>query len=134
MSSNFILFSEDDLDALAVTLFTKDVIVFGKNNEIVYVNIPMELYTAVEILITIRPLVGVSALNPYLFAKIGTLKQYRNCRRYYKYAAVSCGAEYPDRLSSQFQRRSICTQANVGHSTSSLNKTKRCISFLADDA
>jgi hypothetical protein len=49
-----ILFPEEDLDAVAVTLFTKDVIVVGKNNEIVYVNIPKHLQPiSIEIAVVI---------------------------------------------------------------------------------
>jgi hypothetical protein len=85
----------------------------GKGNDLVYVNVPQQLNTSLDLIIKLQPKVGVLAANPYIFAKSGPSLNFRDNRPYFKKAAESCGAKRPDLLGSQGQRRKICTSADV---------------------
>jgi hypothetical protein len=107
-----ILFSADP-DSLAIANLTRDVAILGKNNEVVYVNIPAQFHSGIELLLKMQPIVGVNPANPFVFGKVGKELKYRDHRNFYTEAAHACGASNPELLGSQGQRRKICTNVDV---------------------
>lgn len=98
---------------MAIGTLTRDVAVIGKNNAIVYVNVPPGLINTINYVLKLQRHVGVPDENPFVFAKIGTKDQYRNTYPFFVKAANECGAKKPYLLSSQGQRRHGCTAASV---------------------
>lgn len=85
----------------------------GKNNQIVYVNIPPSLINTILYILKLQPHVGVPAANPFVFGKVGSTDEYRNTHPFLVKAAKECGAKKPHLLTSQGQRRHGCTEASV---------------------
>lgn len=102
-----------DQDSVAIANLTRDVAVIGKNNAIVYVNVPPGLINTVKYIIKLQRHVGVPDENPFVFAKIGSKDEYRNTHPFFVKAAKESGAKKPHLLSSQGQRRHGCTEASV---------------------
>lgn len=98
---------------MAIGTLTRDVAVIGKNNEVVYVNVPPSLINTIKYILHLQRHVGVPEENPYVFAKIGSKDQYRNTHPFLVKMAKECGAKKPHLLSSQGQRRHGCTEASV---------------------
>jgi hypothetical protein len=112
--SNYWMIVLDDEDSVAIANCTRDVLILGKLNEIVYVNVPQPLFSSIDLIIKLQPKVGVLPANPHIFAKCAPSLTFRDNRPYFRKAAESCGAVRPNILGSQGQRRKICTNADVG--------------------
>lgn len=94
-------------------MMTRDVATLGKNNQILHVNVPPDLVNVIKYVMSLHELVGVPTSNPYVFAVVGSPDRYRSSHAYLVKAAKACGAKRPALLSSQGQRRFMCTEANV---------------------
>lgn len=102
-----------DQDSVAIGVMTRDVATLGKNNQVLHVNVPPDLVNVIKYVISLHELVGVPSSNPYVFAVIGSADRYRSSHAYLVKAAKESGAKKPHLLSSQGQRRFMCTEANV---------------------
>jgi hypothetical protein len=98
---------------VAIAVLTRDVSTIGKGNELINVSFPPFVTNSVEFLLVLRGILGIPESNPYLFAKAGTVDRYRNSYPLFRKLANTCGADKPNLLSSQGQRRSLCTAITV---------------------
>jgi hypothetical protein len=92
---------------------TMDIMVLGKNNQLVPINVPAWMFSAYNTIIGLHDELGLSE-NPFVFAKIGTIDEHRTARDFYRKQLdfLDLGSKSKN-MQSQGLRRSACSNLMV---------------------
>lgn len=92
----------------------KRVISIGKGSKPVPILFPKKIQEYIKIMIEVRRCTNfVSKENPYLFASLQNLAKWINGSSILRKYAVTCGAQYPDTLTSSRLRKQIATVLQI---------------------